>query len=375
MGMISKVTNHKDIGVSRVFKLILLILIVNTVACTKKNDTQLPIPPIPPTPPTTVVDTILFKTMSYPIGAAINVRLLSSNPTYKSIVTKEYNSITAENAMKFATLHPSPTQYNWTDGDAIVTFAQENGKRVHGHTLNWYNSLPSWVTNFQGDSTAWENLLKTHIQTVVSHYKGKVASWDVVNEYFNNDGTVRQTIWVTKLGADYIARCFKYANEADPNALLFYNDFSQENYPQKRNAIQALITSFRNRGIPIHGIGLQFHLSYNISNDNILAAIFSAQATGLKVHISELDVRVNLNKSNTLVFDPSLATLQAEKYKFVTEAYKSVPSERQYGITLWNVGDADSWIPAFQNAPDWPCIFDVNYKRKPAYKYFIQGAK
>ena len=344
------------------------------LACKKADTSGVSVAP-PPTPPVVTVDTILHKFMPYPVGAGINVRLLRDNPTYRGVVTKEYNSITAENAMKFAALHPSATTYNWTDADEIVAFAQSNGKRVHGHTLNWYSSLPAWVTNFSGDSTAWENMMKSHIQTVVTRYKGKVASWDVVNEYFNSDGTVRQTIWVTKLGANYIGRCFQYAHAADPNALLFYNDFGHEYSPQKRTAITALINSFKAKGIPIHGVGMQFHTSYTQTNDNILSAMLWAQSTGLNVHISELDVKVNMGNAKDFVFDPNLAAQQAEKYMFVAEAYKSVSKAQQFGITMWNVGDADSWIPNFQNAPDWPCIFDEGYRRKPAYKGLIAGTK
>jgi endo-1,4-beta-xylanase len=300
---------------------------------------------------------------------------MRNNPKYNAVVTKEFNSITPENAMKFVALHPAENTFSWTDADYLVSFAQANNKRVHGHTLNWYISLPAWVTNFVGDSAAWENLLKTHIQTVVTHFKGKVTSWDVVNEAFNDDGTLRNTIWVQKLGADYIARCFQYANQADPDALLFYNDYGQEYSPAKRTAIINMITSFKNRGIPIHGIGLQFHIVYTQSDASISATINSAAATGLKVHISELDIRLNTGLVTGLTLSYSLAEQQAAKYKYIVQTYKAIPASQQFGITTWNVGDADSWIPSWQNAPDWPLIFDVNYLRKPAYRAIVEGAK
>jgi endo-1,4-beta-xylanase len=240
--------------------------------------------------------------------------------------------------------------------------------------LNWYNSLPSWVTNFQGDSTAWESLLKTHIQTVVTHFKGKVTSWDVVNEAFDDNGNIRNSIWVQKLGPDYISRCFQYAHEADPDALLFYNDYGNEYSAAKRTAIINMITSFKNRNIPIHGIGMQFHMTYTQTDANISAAITAAAATGLKVHISELDIRLNANKDQT-AFTATLAAQQAARYKYVVQAYNAIPASQKFGITTWNVSDADSWIPAWQGAPDWPLPFDANYLRKPAYKSIIEGAK
>ncbi len=325
------------------------------------------------TPPV-VIDTSMYKMMPFTVGASVSVSLMKNNSKYSGVVTKEYNSITAENAMKFGGLHPAENTFFWTDADYLVSYAQANNKRIHGHTLNWYTSLPAWVTSYVGDSTAWENLLKTHIQTVVTHFKGKVASWDVVNEAFNDDGTLRNSIWVQKLGADYIARCFQYANQADPDALLFYNDYGNEYSSAKRTAIFNLITNFKSRGIPIHGIGMQFHMTYTQSDANISAAISSAVSTGLKVHISELDIRVNNDKTFT-VFTSTLATQQAAKYKFVVQSYNTIPASQKYGITTWNVGDADSWIPAWLGAPDWPLPFDGNYLRKPAYRAIIEGAK
>lgn len=321
-------------------------------------------------------DTALYKMMPFKMGVSVNVRLLKTNARYNGVVTKEYNSITAENAMKFVALHPAENTFFWMDADYLVQYALSNNKRVHGHTLNWYTSLPSWVTTFSGDSVAWERLLKTHIQTVVAHFKGKVASWDVVNEAFNDDGTLRNSIWVQKLGTDYIARCFQYARQADPDVLLFYNDYGQESSSAKRTAIAHMITSFKRRGIPIDGVGLQFHMTYKQPDANIDAAISMAAATGLKVHISELDIRLNDAKKQGLELTETLAYEQAGRYKHVVKAFNTlVPAAQQYGITMWNVGDADSWVPGWLRAPDYPLPFDRNYLRKPAYRAIIEGAR
>ena len=326
-------------------------------------------------PTVLLADTSLFKMMSFPMGASVGISRMKNNAKYVEVVTKEFNSITAENAMKFRALHPAENTYQWADADFLVDFAQKNGKRIHGHTLNWYQYLPAWVNNFSGDSIAWENMLKSHIQTVVAHFKGKVSSWDVVNEYFNDDGTIRPSVWVKNLGPDYIARCFQYAHEADPDAILFYNDYGHEYSSSKRTAIGRLINSFKERNIPIHGIGMQFHMTYTQTDANIIAAIDFAVATGLKVHISELDVRVNNNKVQDLVFTDAMAAQQADRYKQVIKTYNTIPKSQQFGITTWNVGDADSWVPSWQGAPDWPLPFDANYQRKPAYKAIIEGVK
>lgn len=340
-------------------------------SCSKK-DTQTGGGTVIVAPP--VVDTSLYKVMPFPVGAAVSVNLMKNNIKYNGVVTKEYNSMTAENAMKFGALHPAENTYFWDDADYLVNYALTNNKRIHGHTLNWYTSLPSWVTNYVGDSAAWENLLKTHIQTVVTHFKGKVSSWDVVNEAFNDDGTLRNSIWVQHLGTDYIARCFQYARQADPNVLLFYNDYGHEYSSAKRTAITNMIASFKTRGIPIDGIGMQFHMTYTQTDANISAAITSAASTGLKVHISELDIRLNNDKSFTS-FSATLSAQQAAKYKYVIQTYKAIPASQQFGITTWNVSDADSWIPGWLGVPDWPLPFDANYLRKAAYRAIIEGAK
>ncbi len=350
-----------------------ILIILLLAACSKDKPGGGTPPPTPP--PVALVDTSMYKMMPFPVGAAVSVNLMQNNSKYSAVVKKEYNSLTAENAMKFGALHPSVNTYNWNDADYLVNLATQNNMRVHGHTLNWYTSLPAWVTSFTGDSTAWENLLKTHIQTVVTHFKGKVKSWDVVNEDFEDTGIPRNSIWRQKLGNDYVARCFQYANQADPDAILFYNDYGHEYSAAKRTAIINMVNSLVARGIPIHGIGMQFHTTHTQSDANIRAAITTAAATGLKVHLSELDVRVNNDRVQGLTFTSTLAQQQAARYKFIVQTYNSIPVAQKFGITTWNVGDADSWIPSWQGAPDWPLPFDGSYKRKPAYAAMIEGGR
>ncbi|MBA4139638.1 MAG: endo-1,4-beta-xylanase [Segetibacter sp.] len=340
-------------------------------ACSKSNNTG----GTTVTPPIVAPDTTLQITLPFPIGASVSISLLQNNTKYSNLAKKEYNSLTAENAMKFAGLHPSQNTYTWTDADYFVNFAQANNKRIHGHTLLWHQSLPSWVTNFVGDSTAWENLMKAHIQTVVAHFKGKVASWDVVNEAFEDNGSLRNSIWRQKLGNDYVARCFQYAYQADTSVLLFYNDYGHEYSSTKRAAIINMLNTFKSRGVPVHGIGLQFHTNYTQSDANIAAAITAAAGTGLKVHISELDVALNAGNNPALTLTASLAEQQATKYKFIFKIYNAIPAAQKFGITTWNIGDADSWIPRQYNRPDWPLPFDGNYLRKPAYYGILDGIK
>lgn len=316
-----------------------------------------------------------LKEMPFPFGAAINANLLRSNSSYSTLVANEFASLTTENAMKFSALHPAENTYDFTDADQVVAFAIANKQRMHGHTLNWYRALPNWLINFQGDTKAWEDLLKNHIQNVVGHFKGKVASWDVVNEAIEEDGSLRNSIWLQKLGPDYIARAFEYAHQADPDALLFYNDYGHEYSSVKRTAILNLVNSLKAKGIPIHGIGLQMHTQYTQTDANLTLAITSAAATGLKVHISELDVALNTKNVSTLMLTADLAVQQAAKYKLIVQTFLAIPKAQQYGITTWNVTDGDSWIPLTYNRPDWPLLFDANYQRKTAYQAVKDAVK
>lgn len=352
---------------------VLVVALAIFASCKKESATP---PPTTPIIPVTPVDTSLQKFMPFKIGVSVDPSQLQNNAKYRAVVLKEYNSITAENHMKFAAIHTAPNTFNWTQADYIVSFAQTNNLRLHGHTLLWHSSVPNWVNTFTGDSAAFENMVKTYIQTLVTRFKGKVVSWDVVNEAFEENGDLRNSVWRQRMGSDYIARCFKYAAEADSTALLFYNDYNHEYSAAKRTAITNLITNLKSRNIPIHGTGLQFHLTHTVPDANITAALSNAVATGLKVHISELDIRVNDGRSQTATFSAALSSQQSAKYKAVVKAYKNtVPAAQQFGITLWNVGDADSWIPGWQNAPDWPLPFDANYNRKPAYYGMLDGLK
>lgn len=308
-----------------------------------------------------------FRGMPFKMGASLNVNLLKHNAQYRQLAAAQFSSVTAENAMKFSSLQPQQGHFTFDNADYLVSFAQQNGQRVHGHTLLWHQQLPRWVAHFTGDSASLEAVMRTHIQTVVSHFRGKVVSWDVVNEAFEDNGILRNTIWRQKLGPDYIARAFQYAHAADPDAKLFYNDYGHEYSSAKRTAVNNLLASLVSRGIPVHGTGLQMHTRYNQADANLAAAIQTAAATGLLVHISEIDVALNPDNKPSLELTPALAVAQAAKYAFVVRQYNAIPAPQQFGITIWNLTDGDSWLRATNNRPDWPLPFDANYQPKPAY--------
>ena len=347
-------------------------------ACGKKDGTD-------PAPVPTSVET-LQAAATFPVGASIDPGLLVNNALYKDILLKELSSITVENAMKWSWIHPQQNTYNFTESDNIADFAKTNGKRLYGHNLLWHAYNPAWLTAFQGDSAAWENLMKTHIQTVVAHFKGKVAAWDVVNEAFrDDDGTLRMddrnsgdgSIWARKIGKDYLARAFQYAHQADPDALLFYNDYGQENNPVKTQGILKMVEDFKKRGVPISGLGLQMHIYTYGDSTGITRAISDYAKTGLKVHLSELDINIsNFDKNLNPIYTDAIKTAQRQRYKFVVQTYKKlVPVAQQAGITTWNVGDADSWLRSFIRQNEYPLLFDEKYQKKPAYYGFLDGLK
>lgn len=318
----------------------------------------------------------LQSSLSFRFGASVNIGFLQKNEDYRALVTREFNSITAESAMKIKEIHPEEKAFDFADADYLVNYAEQNNKRVHGHTLIWDSSLPSWIKNYKGDSKAWENLFKTHIQTIVKHFKGRVQSWDVVNEAFKDDGTLdKTTLWYKKLGPDYIARAFQYAHEADPGAILFYNDYGHEYGNFKRRGIVAYVNELKKRGVPIHGVGMQMHSRYNLSDDKFAKAINEVAATGLQVHISELDISLNPESNTSKKLTSDLLKAQAAKYKFIVKTYNAIPKSQQFGITTWNVTDGDSWVPKSYKRPDWPLLFDINYEKKPAYYGVLEGVK
>lgn len=321
-------------------------------------------------PETPMVNIANLREAPYPIGAALNINTLKNNQEYRNTVIKEMSSVTGENAMKMNTISKGRKQYNFDDADYLVNFAQENKIRVHGHTLIWYKHTPDWVANFTGSAEDWKTIMKEYIQDVVGRYKGKVASWDVVNEIINDNGTLRDCIWLQKIGPEYIELAFRYAHEADPNAVLFYNEYGHEYSHVRRYTVNHLADSLAKKGVPIHGIGLQMHTNINRSVEDLRYAVVAAAVTKLKVHVSELDIAVNPDKKADATFTDELALKQKESYRMVAKAMNDIPANQQFGITMWGMHDPSSWL---SSNPDWALVFNSKFERKPAYDGFLQG--
>ncbi|TGE13842.1 endo-1,4-beta-xylanase [Hymenobacter elongatus] len=309
----------------------------------------------------------LYARYPFPIGVAINMDELAPDTPYQDIATRQFNGVTPENVFKASYIHPAPGSYDWEQADQLVAFCRAYNKRLHGHPLIWHQQLPRWMENFSGTEQEWEALFREHIQTLCRHFRGRVRSWDVVNEAFAADGTLRHTIWQQHLGSGYLEKAFRYAHEADPTALLFYNEYDLDANPVKRRAVLAWLRSMQQRGVPIHGLGLQTHMSIvHPENTQIAEMLREVQPTGLQLHLSEVDVALNpLGKP--IEPTPELLRRQADKLAFLVRAYQELPRAQQYGITFWGISDRNTWIRRYFHRDDYPLLFDDDYQPKPAY--------
>jgi endo-1,4-beta-xylanase len=286
--------------------------------------------------------------------------LCSNDPAYHETLTGQFSALTPENAMKFGPLCSSRGNYDFGEADAIVAVAEEHGMKVRGHTLVWHNQLPSWLIERQWTRDELIEILREHITTVVGHYRGRIWAWDVVNEAVEDDGSLRDTLWLQGIGPEYIEMAFRWAHEADPDALLFYNDYNGEGLGKKSDAIYALVADLRKRGVPIDGVGLQMHISLEgaPSPEDVAANMKRLGALGLQVHITEMDVRIQ-----EPVTEEKLAA-QARIYHSMLDVCLVAPNCTAF--VTWGFTDSHSWIPDFFPGSGAALIFDEFYRPKPA---------
>lgn len=302
------------------------------------------------------------------IGAAAASGYLNERD-YTDALAGEFNQLQPENDLKWATVHPGRTAYNFKPADALVDFAQAHDMAVRGHTLLWHQSNPSWLEKGSWTSAELSEILSDHIRTVVSHYAGKLYGWDVVNEAFNDDGTLRESIWYNKPGIDlsgtgYIEQAFRWARAADAKALLFYNDYGAEGLNAKSDAVYRMVRDFRARGVPIDGVGLQAHFTKSgVSLSALESNIARLTALGLQVQITELDVRLPVNGAGR-ASDADLA-VQAKLYGDLTRV--CLKFALCTAVQTWGLTDKHSWIPGFFPGFGAGLPLDASYNRKPAH--------
>ncbi|CAM3904794.1 endo-1,4-beta-xylanase [Lederbergia lenta] len=309
----------------------------------------------------------------FSIGSAVSTNTIK---LHDSLLKNHFNSITAENEMKFEHLQPKDNQFTFENADRLVTFAKENGMQMRGHALVWHNQTPDWVF----ENTSRSELLsrmKNHIFTVVDRYKGDIGSWDVVNEAIADEcgKLLRASKWLEIIGEDFIEKAFEYAHEADSTAKLFYNDYN-ESHPEKREKIYMLVKSLVDRDIPIHGIGLQGHWNLADPNkDDIRMAIENYASLGLDLHITELDMSVfgwNDRRSNLTTPSEEMLEHQAKRYEeifaLLREYHQSITN-----VTFWGTADDYTWLDDFpvKGRKNWPFLFDENHQPKSSFHKVI----
>lgn len=301
-------------------------------------------------------------------GTAIGVSMILDESEAK-LISKNYNTLVAENSMKWENLQPSKTFWNWSDPDKMVAFAKSRDIQMRGHTLVWHNQNPGYV---RGLSTKEDALkyMKSHIAEAMEHYKGKVYEWDVCNEIFNEDGTLRDSSWLKLIGPEYVDIAFTEAKKADPEAALILNDYNTEFMGNpKADAMYELVKSMKARGIPIDGVGFQCHFAteYPFEEKALLDNIRRYAALGVRVCFTEIDVRIPLPAKNEDI------QKQAAIYKSLMQMVLSEPNADTF-IT-WGLTDKYSWIPRANPGRGSALLFDEKARAKPIYNELVKMLK
>ena len=293
------------------------------------------------------------------IGTALAANHLSADAAYASIGAAQFNSVTPENEMKWGVVEPTRGHFNWSGADQIVSFAQSHSMRIRGHNLVWHSQLPGWLTGGSFTAGQLTTIMQQHIATEVGRYKGRVAVWDVVNEPFNDNGTLRSDIWTQAMGMGYIATALRAARAADNGARLFLNDFNIEGVNAKSTAMLNLVKLLKSQGVPIDGVGFESHFVLGQVPTSLQQNIARFTAIGVSVEITELDVRMTLPATSAKL------TQQASDYRTVVNACLAVSGCR--AITVWEFTDKYSWVPGTFSGQGAADLYDQNLQPKPAY--------
>ena len=310
------------------------------------------------------------------IGTAVRPSQLTES-AYASTLAREFNMVEAEDAMKWWVLRPDKNTYDFHQADELVRFAQSHQMKVRGHCLVWGRDNPHWITQDEFNARQLSRLLHEHINRVMRHFTGEVFAWDVVNEALDENGNVRDSLWynqpgigLSRQGTAYIEQVFRWAHQADPRALLFYNEAEGEGLNRKSDAIYAMVKDFKRRGVPINGVGLQMHFpALDADIPAIAMNIARLTALGVQVHITELDVSLPLN-SDGLPQTHDLSR-QSEVYRGIVRA--CLNSAGCTAIQTWGFTDKYSWIGSHSHGARGQALpFDRAYQPKPAYRAVLK---
>lgn len=332
------------------------------------------------------------------IGTTLNAwHIRGRQPEEIEVVKEHFNSIVAENIMKSGRIQPEQGEFDFSLADEFVEFGEENNMHVHGHTLIWHSQAPDWFFVDEDGNTVSKEVLvqrmKNHIQTVVGRYKGRVDSWDVVNEAIEDNGSYRESKFYEILGEDFIKLAFQFAHEADPEAELYYNDYSMSN-PQKRDGVVKMIKKLQNEGVPVHGIGMQGHIGLNHPDIEEFEKSLDAYGKLGKVMITELDLSVlpspwgdagaeiSDNYEYEDKMNPFPDGLPEEVQQQFTKRYVDFfelfleHQDKISRVALWGVNDGNSWKNNWpvRGRTDYPLLFDRDNNPKPVVEGIIKLA-
>lgn len=310
------------------------------------------------------------------VGAAVRPAQFDE-AAYSETLAREFNMIEPEDAMKWWVLRWNADFFDYRAADQVIEFAKAHGMKVRGHCLVWHQHNPDWLFERNKTPVQFSNTLREYISRVVGHYAGQVFAWDVVNEALDERGAFKDSPWYNKpgigfagKGSDYIEQAFHWAHQADPKALLFYNENGAEGLGIKSEAVYAMLKNFKERGVPIDGVGLQMHISdLDFNTADVAANIGRLGALGLQVHITELDVSLPVGADGSAT-KQDLAR-QAEIYRGVVHACRQNPACT--AIQTWGFTDKYSWIGSHSGGKRGDALpFDRAYKPKPAYNAFLE---
>ena len=301
------------------------------------------------------------------IGTAVDHAAFTSDATYRDRVGTEFSSITAENVMKWEVVEPVRGQLDFSAADELMAAARRNGQQVRGHTLLWHNQLPAWLT--QGvdsgeiDATELRGILRDHVTAEVRHFRGRIYQWDVANEVIDDNGQLRDTLWLRELGPGYLADVFRWAHKADPKATLFLNDYNVEGISAKSDAYLALVKDLLAQGVPVQGFAAQGHygVQFGFHGAADIAANFGRfEALGLDTAITEADVR--------MLMPTDTVKLQAQAQGYSVLLQGCLLARRCNSFTVWGFTDKYSWVPGFFDGEGAANLLDENFAAKPAYR-------
>ena len=328
------------------------------------------------------------------IGTAMNMRQIRGEDSAgAAIAVAHFNAIVAENCMKSAEIHPEKDRYHFEDADAFVAFGEEHGMHITGHTLVWHSQLSPWFPYDEaGNKVSREEMiarLKEHISTVVGRYKGRIKGWDVVNEAILDDGSLRMTPFLEIIGEDYLELAFRFAHEADPEAELYYNDYSMAS-PAKRERVVQLVRDLKAKGIRIDGVGMQGHMGMDYPDvGEFEKSIEAYAAEGVKVMITEWDisalptVQQGAEISDTVAYRKAMNPYPDGMPQEAQEAWNErvrtfmdlflKHSDKISRVTAWGVTDRSSWLNNWpmRGRTNYPLLFDRNNQLKPVMREYL----